>query len=143
MPSLYGASRWQPLREDERVTAGAFGNEPSPKDLEAGFLEPGDVGRTISMAPVHRRSKPVVFGAGPGTGSYGREQIPTGSEPPVDVFEDGGLLFQRDMDDGIERDDGGKRSGRKFHSGHISAVKMRRRNQPASTRDLDRWRLAA
>src|SRR5436305_1231177 len=136
-------TRRSSLGQDQDVAAGPFGNEACPKDLEAGFLEPGDVGRTIGMAPVHRRSKPVVFGAGPGTGSYGREQIPTGSEPPVDVFEDGGLLFQRDMDDGIERDDGPKALGWKFHSGHISAAKMRRRNQPASTRDLDRWRLAA
>src|SRR5437870_12886069 len=61
------------MRQDERVTAGPFGNEACPKDLEAGLLEPGDVGRTIGMAPVHRRSEPVVFGTGPGTGSHRRE----------------------------------------------------------------------
>src|SRR5437870_6366688 len=108
MPSLYEASQSQPFREDEGVTAGSLRDKARPANLKTGFFEPGNVGRTIGVAPVHRRAMPIVLGASPGTGSHRREQVPAGSEPPVDVPEDRRLLIQRQVDDGIEGDDRSK-----------------------------------
>src|SRR5437879_9099861 len=101
------------LGQDQGVAAGSLRDKARPKDFETRFLEPVDVGRTIRVAPVHRGTKPVVFSAGPGSGTHSREQVTAGSEPAVDALEDGWLFFQRDMDDGIERDDGGKAPGGK------------------------------
>src|SRR5207245_4814197 len=89
------------------------------------------------------RPMPDVIGTRPAAGSNSREQVPTGSEPPIDVSEDRRLLVQRHVDDRIERNDGHEALGRKFQSGHISALKVRRWNEPACTGDLDGWQIHA
>src|SRR2546427_11424315 len=95
------------------------------------------MGRSLGVRPVQRGTKPIPLGAGPGTRSHRREEIPAGLEPKVDVLEDPRLLVQRQGGHRVERDDGGEALGGKFQRCHIGGLKSRTRDQLLRPSDLD------
>src|SRR5260370_41388522 len=96
------------------MSAVSFGNKPGPETLEPGVFEPGKVGVSVGMAPVHRRTVPVLLFPGPGAGPDGRQQMAARCKPATQLPNDFGLLLDRHMDDREEGDDGGKAARREI-----------------------------
>src|ERR1700730_7300216 len=86
-PSRSGGGQGGVRGQDQVVATSSLGYEARPTGLEAALFEPGNIGGPIGVAPVHRRTKPTVFGTRPGSRSPRREQIPPRLEPASDLLE--------------------------------------------------------
>src|SRR5256714_11638558 len=118
------------FRQQQGMSAIAFRNEPGPENFEPSILEPGKVGVTVGVAPVHRRTMPVVLRPGPGTGPDGRQQVAARSKPATQLPKDFGLLLDWHMDDREEGNDRGKAARREINECHIGAFTVRGWHQP-------------
>src|ERR1700730_14937403 len=85
--SRSGGGRGGGRGQDQGVATSSLGYEARPTGLEAALFEPGNIGGPIGVAPVHRRTKPIMAATSPGSRSHRREQITPRLEPASDLLE--------------------------------------------------------
>jgi len=92
-----------PLGQHEQVTASSIGDPTMPHQLEAGSLHQRQTRRGVIVAPVHWR---VVVLLGPGRQirrAEAKQGQPSGPQHTCKAIENSGVLFSRDVNDGVVR----------------------------------------
>ena len=92
-----------PLGQHEQVTASSIGDPTMPHQLEAGSLHQRQTRRGVVVAPVHWR---VVVLLGPGRQirrAEAKQGQPSGPQHTCKAIENSGVLFSRDVNDGVVR----------------------------------------
>ena len=92
-----------PLGQHEQVTARSIGDPTMPHQLEAGSLHQRKTRRGVVVAPIHWR---VVVLLGPGRQirrAEAKQGQPSGPQHTCKAIENSGVLFSRDVNDGVVR----------------------------------------
>ena len=120
------------------MAAVSLGDERLPHDPEPRVAQPPTVRAGIEVAPEHRRvgTEPPGLASLVRTSPQDSEKPAPGSEPTVDLLDEGPVLCSREMDDGVERDHGPKAPRGNVHLGDIAPNKPGVRHEASSPPDL-------